>query len=230
MKQLTLFTALTFLFCHLNAQSPLEAGFFVGAVVYQGDLSESDIFEINEFNPAFGGLLRYHFNEKWKVRGHAIYGQISGTDKNAKDNGLFDRGWSYESFLVELTLVGEYHPWGKTRENNAGIFISNWSPYVGLGAGFVNFNPRVKVENPQDATLFPEANRSTTALSIPVVVGLRYDLSERYIATLEGGWRVTFNDYLDGVSQNGNPKKKDPFIFVGLSMTYYFGYLASYNL
>lgn len=229
MKQLPLFLPLLLSFLKLSAQSPLEAGLFGGVVVYQGDLSENDIFEINEFNPAFGGLLRYHFDEKWKVRGHVIYGHITGTDKNAKDPGLNDRGWSYESFLVELTFVGEYHPWGRPREDNAGFFRPQLSPYVGAGVGFVNFNPRVKVENPQDAILFPEANRSTTALSMPLVLGLRYDFNERFIATLEGGWRVTFNDYLDGVSTNGNPKKNDPFIFVGLSMTYYFGYEARYR-
>lgn len=229
MKKLTLLTALFFLCLNLNAQSPLEAGLFGGVVVYQGDLSENDIFEIREFNPAFGGLLRYHFNEKWKVRGHVIYGKISGTDKNAKDPGLFDRGWSYESFIVELTFVCEYHPWGLPREDNAGFFRKQWSPYIGVGGGFLNYNPRVKTENPQDAILFPEANRSTTAVSLPIVAGLRFDFNESYIATLEGGWRVTFNDYLDGVSNNGNPKKNDPFIFAGLSMTYYFGYRARYG-
>ncbi|MCF8244040.1 MAG: DUF6089 family protein [Saprospiraceae bacterium] len=213
----------------LSAQSPLEAGLFGGLVVYQGDLSENDIFEINEFNPAFGGLLRYHLNEKWKVRGHVIYGKISGTDKNAKDPGLNSRGWSYESFLVELTFVGEYHPWGKLRANNGGLFKPQISPYLGAGVGFINFNPKVNVEHPQDAVLFPETQRTTTAMSIPLVIGFRYDFSERYIATLEGGWRVTFNDYLDGVSKNGNPKKNDPFIFVGLSLTYYFGYDTSYH-
>jgi Domain of unknown function (DUF6089) len=161
--------------------------------------------------------------------GHVIYGKITGTDKNAKDPGLFNRGWSYESFIVELTAVAEYHPWGRPREDRAGLFRPQWSPYIGVGAGFANFNPRVKVENPQDIDLFPEAQRKTTALSLPVVAGLRYDFSELYIATIEAGWRITFNDYLDGVSYNGNPKKNDPFIFTGFSMTYFFGYQARFH-
>jgi Domain of unknown function (DUF6089) len=227
MKQLTLFSILTLLAGSLSAQSPLEAGLFGGIVVYQGDLSESHV-EFNELNPAFGGLLRYHFNEKWKVRGHVIYGHITGTDKNAKLLPKFQRGWSYESFIIELTFVGEYHPWGRAREDNAGLFRKQLSPYVGAGAGFINYNPRVKVENAIDGNLFPELERTTTSVSLPVVAGLRFDFSERFIATLEAGWRVTFNDYLDGVSHNGNSKKNDPFIFTGLSMTYFFGYDARY--
>lgn len=211
------------------AQSPLEAGLFAGLVVYQGDLSESDLLEPKELNPAFGGLLRYHFNDKLKVRGHVIYGKISGTDKNATDPSLHDRGWSYESFIVELTFVGEYHPFAKPREGRSGLFKPHLSPYIGAGAGFINFNPRVKVENPLDADKFPEGQRKTTAISLPIVAGLRFDFSEFYIATLEAGWRVTFNDYLDGVSHNGNPLKNDPFIFTGLSLTYYFGYYAQYH-
>jgi Domain of unknown function (DUF6089) len=229
MKQFFLFAIITLFLGKLQAQSPLEAGVFLGLVVYQGDLSENDIFEISEFNPAFGGLLRYHFDDKWKLRGHVIYGKISGTDKNAKAQPLFDRGWSYESFIVELTAVMEYHPWGREREDNAGLFRPQLSPYIGAGAGFANFNPRVKVQNQQDIDLFPEAQRKTTALSLPVVAGLRYDFNELFIATFEAGWRITFNDYLDGVSHNGNPKRNDPFIFTGLSMTYFFGYQARYH-
>ncbi len=227
-NNLILFSLLT-LSTSLYAQSPLEAGLFGGLVVYQGDLSENDIFEINEFNPAFGGLLRYHFDDKWKVRGHVIYGNITGTDKNAKDPGLFNRAWSYRSFIVELTFVGEYHPWGRPRQDRAGLFRRQLSPYVGAGAGFINFNPRVKVDKPQDIGLFPEPKRTTTALSLPIVAGLRYDFHEHYIATVEAGWRITFNDYLDGVSNNGNPQKNDPFIFCGLSLTYYFGYESRYR-
>lgn len=212
-----------------HSQSPLEAGLFGGLVVYQGDLSESDLLEPRELNPAFGGLLRYHINEKLKVRGHVIYGKISGTDKNASNPGLYERGWSYESFLVELTFVGEYHPFGRPREDRAGLFRAQLSPYIGVGAGFINFNPKVKTEDPQDAGLFPELERKTTALSLPLVAGVRYDFHEFYIATLEAGWRLTFNDYLDGVSQNGNPHKNDPFIFTGLSLTYYFSYEPRYH-
>jgi hypothetical protein len=136
--------------------------------------------------------------------------------RNAKDPGLFNRAWSYKSFIVELTFVGEYHPWGRPRQDKAGLFRPQLSPYVGGGAGFINFNPRGRVDRPQDIGLFPEAQRATTTLSLPIVAGLRYDFHEHYIATLEAGWRITYNDYLDGESNNGNPQKNDLFIFCGL--------------
>lgn len=212
-----------------NAQLPLEAGAFAGLVLYQGDLTEDHI-EPSEFNFAFGGLLRYHFNYKWKLRGHVIYGRITGDDATANSAWQQNRGWSYKSFLVETTMVGEYHPFGRSRHGQTGLFWEQWSPYIGAGAGFIAIHPKVEVKNSADKNLFPERAQRSQSISFPFVAGIRWDFDQYGIVTFEGGWRLTFNDYLDGVSQNGNPKKNDPFIFVGFSLSYFIGYEETYNL
>ncbi len=217
------FSVLTF------SQSPIEGGVFAGLVLYQGDLTESHI-EPGELNFAFGGLLRYHFTHKLKLRGHVIYGHITGTDASASRPGQNNRGWSFKSTIVETTLVGEYHPFGRSREDEIGLFRKHLSPYIGVGAGFATFHPKVKVRHPADADLFPEPTAKNITPSFPVVAGLRFDATEFVIITVEAGWRLTFNDYLDGVSMNGNPKKNDPFIFTGLSLSYFFGYEETFNL
>lgn len=212
------------MFCaSLSAQSPLEAGLFLGTTTYQGDLAENHV-EPNEMHFAFGGHLRYHFHEKLKMRGNVIYGHISGRDTNAKNEGLYNRGWSFTSHIVEMSLALEYHPFGKPREDNVGFYRRQVTPFVAGGIGLANFAPTVKTVRPADAGRFPERGYSTSSLTVPVMAGVTFDFSEDFLLSLEAGSRLTFNDYLDGVSKNGNPKKGDLFIFVGISINYYINY------
>lgn len=211
------------------AQTPLEAGGFIGTTTYQGDLAEDHI-EFNELHPAFGAMVRYHFNSKFKTRGNVTYGHISGSDLNAKDQGLRKRGWSYESYIVEMSVIAEYHPLGRGREDVVGFFFPQVSPYIGLGIGFINYDPVLKVSKFKDANLFPESGAMSSSISLPVVAGVSFDLSKHFLFGIEWGSRITAHDYLDGVSRNGNRKKNDLFIFAGLSITYFVGYIESFNL
>jgi len=229
MKRSYFFTFFLFCLNLLQAQIPIEAGFFGGTTTYQGDLAEAHV-EFSELHLAFGGLVRYHFNDKIKLRGNVIYGRISGTDKNAKDPGLFNRGWSYDSYLVEMSMIGEYHPFSRGREDNIGLYRPQVTPYIGGGIGLINYNPKIAVSDFRDVNKFPEPGAKSSSISLPVVVGVTFDFSEAFLCGLEFGSRLTFNDYLDGVSKNGNPKKNDLFIFAGVSFTYFVGYRPTFNL
>jgi hypothetical protein len=215
----------------LQAQQPLEGGIYGGMVTYQGDLAESQYAELKELNFALGAFLRYHPHNKYKVKGNVIYSRISGSDANAKTKKKYlqSRGWSFSSHIVEVTITGEYHPWGKSREDKIGMFQKQISPYVGLGIGVANFDPQIVTTKPEDEDRFPELDAKTTSVSFPVTMGVRIDFDKHFTAGFEGGWRMTLNDYLDGVSENGNPNKNDPYIFVGASISYFFGYIESFN-
>ncbi len=207
----------------LKAQTPLEVGIFAGTTTYQGDLAE-DHLEFKELNFAFGGYMRYHFTPKYNVRFSVIYGHITGSDGNAKDIGLFSRGWSYKSHIVEMSFVNEYHPFAKSRTNDVGLFRKQISPYVAAGVGVANFDPSIYFTNQVDVFKFPEPDAKGSSITIPVILGVKADLHKYVITSMEIGSRLTFNDYLDGISHNGNPKKNDLFIFIGFSVSYYIGY------
>ncbi len=221
MKRILLY-ALVFAPLSLFAQQKVELGFTGGFANYQGDLVENPI-AISETKFSYGGFLRYHLNNKIKLRGNFLRAFIAGSDANADESGLKNRGWSFESDLLEATLIGEYHPFGKERYGSTGIFERRISPYVGLGFGMANFKPKVSVTNPDDASLFPEANEKTTSLSIPIVFGARTDLFEFFSLGLEVGWRATFNDYLDGVSDNGREDRNDWYLLAGFTASFFFG-------
>ncbi|MEY3053314.1 MAG: hypothetical protein RLY31_3099 [Bacteroidota bacterium] len=212
----------------LLGQVPIEAGAFIGTTTYQGDLAENHV-EFNELNLAYGGFVRYAINPKVKLRGNVIYGNISGTDRNAKDLGLYNRGWTYDSYIVEMSLLMEYHPIGRSRTDKIGFFAPQVTPYIASGVGFINFDPSITVSRFQDVNLFPENAAKSSSVSMPVIGGVTFDISEKFLLGVEVGSRLTFNDYLDGVSKNGNPKKGDLFIFGGVCLTYYVGYESEYS-
>ncbi|MBK9014184.1 MAG: outer membrane beta-barrel protein [Saprospiraceae bacterium] len=224
--------ALFFLCClplALFSQQKMEFGVLGGFANYQGDLAEDEIV-VSETKLSFGGFLRYHVNKKVKIRGNFMYGYISGNDANA-EGSLKDRGWSFESNILETSFVGEYHPLGRSRVGNTGIFARQISPYLGLGLGIATHTPKVSVTDPLDIGLFPEQDEKTLSASIPLMVGIRADLFEFFSLGAELGWRATFSDYLDGVSKNGNNNKNDWYVLGGITASFFFGDLQSdFNL
>ncbi|MEO1261876.1 MAG: DUF6089 family protein [Bacteroidota bacterium] len=220
---------LFFLPINSYSQIPIEAGLFLGTTTYQGDLAEDHI-EFKELNFAFGGFMRYHYGYHFKLRGNVVYGRISGSDLNAKDVDLYQRGWNFNSHVVEMALMLEYHRFGRNRVNEVGLFWKQFSPYIATGIGVANFDPNINESNLAFRGNFPEVGAKTSTLILPVVAGLQLDLYSHWMATIEFGSRFTFNDHLDGVSRNGNPDKNDLYIFVGVSLSYYLGYEEDFNL
>jgi hypothetical protein len=211
------------------SQKKLELGAFGGFANYQGDMAENRI-ELSETKISYGGFLRYHLNDKVKIRGNFAQGYLSGNDSNA-EGGKKNRGWSMECTVTEGTLIGEFHPLGRERVSSTGIFERGVSPYLGLGLGVAHFAPTVSVTNPLDANLFPEAGEKNLSASVPVVLGARADLFEFFSLSFEIGWRATFNDYLDGVSKNGNNKRNDWYVLAGFTASVFLGRQdTDYNL
>ena len=210
------------------SQQKLEIGGFLGFANYQGDLAPKPI-EISETKLSFGAFARYHLTPKIKLRANGYTGFISGSDFNDNSGGLKERGWSFESQIFELSAVAEYHPLGKYRMSDTGIFQHQLSPYVFAGVGMVHSQPTITTAKPEDIGLFAENDFKPTHLSIPFGLGIRYDLFELVSVGLEGGWRFTNNDYLDGVKYLGNPDGRDLYLFVGATMSFFFGAIKGFD-
>ena len=219
MKKLLLYLVLLLPFLAMGQQH-FEAGLFGGFANYQGDLVAPQI-EFSETKFSYGAFMRYHLSEKFKLKVNGYLGFITGSDEN-DDGSLRSRGWSFESNLLEVAATGEYHPLGRVRYGETGIFQRQLSPYGFVGVGMVHFDPEVMVSKAEDDGLFPEQDFSPTSFTVPFGLGLRADLLESLSLGFEGGWRVTFNDYIDGVSANGNSDKNDLYIFLGATISYFF--------
>ncbi len=218
MKKLLVFAIIAYA-ALVDAQN-LEVGLFTGFANYQGDLAEDPV-EIGETSLSFGAFARYHVSARFKIKGSAYYGLVSGSDANSTGMRR-DRGWSFKSNLVEVSAMGEFHPLGRDRYAYGGVFKASVSPYVATGLGFVKIDSEVLVTDPADANRFPEAGARSTTLAVPFLVGIRLDAYEAVSLGFEWGWRATFNDYIDGVKKNGNPDKNDWYLFIGGSLAYVF--------
>ncbi len=200
-----------------------EVGVLFGGSQYQGDLQKNDLKEIGL---ALAGLVRYHINDNFAIRGSFTSGKISGYDSNYADRQK--RAFSFKSPIRELALVGEYDILGKKRYANIseGKFNRTVSPYLFAGLALANVNPEVNFN--ESVTNIPkariDADRNTKAkkgnLAIPLGLGLKMDISKSWTVGAELGFRWTLTDYLDGVSQAGDADKKDTYMIGGLVLSY----------
>lgn len=220
MKYLATLLLIFFALTTTRSQQTVEAGLFLGFANYQGDLSDNQIV-FRETKNSFGGFIRLHYEDKLKIRGNVYYGYIGGDDNNAKSDKKH-RGWKFDGEILEIALTGEYHPFGRSRASNTGIFRRQISPYLATGLGYTMSTIRLTYPD-SDTHLFPEPNDKDTFLSVPLIIGVRIDLLENLSISGEWGWRTVFSDYLDDVAANGNPNRRDWYLFVGGSLSYFFG-------
>lgn len=196
-----------------------EIGAKAGIVNYQGDLQQS-LFTTSGSNALVGGFLRYSIDANFAVRGVLEAGTIGADDID--NSQLASRGFSFESNIVAGEIVVEYLPLGKERYQN-GIFLTQVNPYLFAGLGAAVADAEVMTSNPADALLFPEADDRSNFITVPLGAGVRVDIASGFTLGLEANWRATFNDYLDGVSVNGNSDRNDWFWTAGAYASFTFG-------
>lgn len=227
MKKFTLITCLGMFYCLGFSQDKWEAGVLLGYSNYLGDLVEPTItFDQSSF--AGGVLLRYHVDQNFGLRSNFVLGKVKGADANYES--LAARGASFESDLIELSLVGEYEFFGQNRWDNEGRFKKIFSPYVFAGAGLAFTSSTIDLDtaNRPSPTKSDDLNadfNETIQFALPVGIGVKMDVSRRLNVGLEWGWRLIFSDYLDGVSLAGNPDNDDLYIVGGMTV----GFLLTDN-
>ena len=193
----------------------LSAGIYGGVMAYQGDLVDG-IIDFAEIQPAVGLNLKYRWFKDLALSGNLIFGKLSGNDANSEK--LAPRGLSFESNVIEGSIVAEYHPIGQGRWNRKNELIKSISPYVYGGVGFTFGEPETVGLPPESEDL---QNNTTARLSIPFGIGVQGTFSEKFYIALEGGSRYVPDDYLDGVSFAGNPDAKDWYITAGIKIGFY---------
>ncbi|MDO8366155.1 MAG: DUF6089 family protein [Saprospiraceae bacterium] len=202
-----------------------EPGVFLGAVNYSGDVAEKNI-HFSETRLGYGAFTRYFLSKKFALRANLYGGSIAGDDANSKDPGLRSRSFRFSTKILELAVGGEWHMWAKDRYSDTGIHQHFTSPYLFLGAGGVFTSVKVEYNGaPKDRNTFVVAplpeKKSRQQFLIPIMgMGVRTDINENLVLGAEIGMRPMLSDYLDGVSVNGNPGRKDWYYFGGATLSY----------
>lgn len=182
-------------------------GFYGGGSYYIGDLNPTKHFVYSK--PAFGGIFRYNLTKRYSLRFTACYGQIYGSDADSDDPFQVERNLSFKSDVFELAFGIELDVFNYNI-NNMKYPIT---PYFFYEIAYFKFNP-VGEMNGQDyalqnlgtegqgTSLSDKNPYKLNQISIPLGIGLKFNLRPRMAISIEYGIRKTFTDYLDDVSGN----------------------------
>jgi OOP family OmpA-OmpF porin len=198
-----------------------DGGFFFGAANYMGDLVEPDLFDLSNTNLAFGFMVKRNISQSFGVRFGMTTGKLSSTDLNY-DNRL-GRGYSFENRLTELSLLAQWEPLASNRYKG-GNFNKILSPYIFAGGGLAFSNPETDFNGTSNSDILLDLNtKEKTLVTVPVGIGLKYDITRKWNLGLEIGLRPALSDFLDGMSNAGDPSNDDWYTFGGLTLTTRFG-------
>ena len=220
MKKLTIFLTSIFFCVLITAQDKWQFGVAMGKVNYLGDLVEpSFTFDHSKF--ASGVLLRYQFKKHINLRSTLLIGNLVGDDANYMSNAA--RMASFKTSFFELSLLGEYDLF-HISGNSKGIFTDNFTPYAfgGLGFALIDSAPQFGSNSPEIAA-DRAAQFSDVQPVIPIGFGVKYNIVKNIIIGLEMGIHMSFTDYLDGISNAGNPASNDHFFSYTINAVYQFG-------
>ena len=171
-----------------SAPYKYDIGLELGMSGYIGDANGSNIFR----KPGFDELsFRYIGDSRWAVRGVFSTFGLSGDTSGMKnvlpevidpDTGLsVPAEYSFSSQIYELSVRGEFNFFaygiGETYKR-----LRRWSPYITVGVG---------------VGLASTAGRTYVAPTIPMGLGIRYKLRERWNLAVEFTMTKSFNDHFD---------------------------------
>jgi Domain of unknown function (DUF6089) len=187
-----------------------EFGATIGGAHYFGDLNTRASF--NRPKPAVGVFFRKQFGNYVAVRLAGHFAQLGYSDVYSKNEFQRLRNLSFNTNIYEVTLQGDFNFFKFIPE----LPEHNFTPYVTLGIGIVNFDPYAYLDGQkynlrqlgtegQTKGYLGRTPYSTTALIVPFGVGLKYNLTEKMNISFEIAHRFTGTDYLDDVSKTYVP-------------------------
>ncbi|MTI24103.1 DUF6089 family protein, partial [Fulvivirga kasyanovii] len=171
-----------------------------GTSSYFGDLKDPGDYIDAKPNINLGA--QYFFNPRLSTRIELNWFQLNGDDSDAEAEGRVVRNLSFSSNNYEVSIVGILNAFPNGRR-----FYQRpqFNLYGFLGVGGLYFNPKAEL-NGKKYALQPLATEgveySRFTFVVPFGAGVKYKVGPFFNIALEGGYRLTFTDYLDDVSTN----------------------------
>lgn len=188
-----------------------EIGVAVGLSHYFGDLNTRAA--INRPKLAGGIFFRKQLNNYIGIKISGNYADVGYSDKYSKNETQRRRNLSFNSNIWELSVAGEFNFF----KFYPGVQGLNYTPYVSLGVGIFSYDPYAYLGGQkyylrsigtegQGSSLYPGRKPySSTAMCIPLAIGMKYAVSSAINLWGEIGYRFTTTDYLDDVSTTYAP-------------------------
>lgn len=200
-----------------------ELGGFLGGSNFIGDVGKTNYISPN--NAAFGAIFKWNRSPRHAFRGTIIFSQLSGNDLESSDERRQQRGYSFQNDIFEASVGIEYTFW----EYKIHSGYPQTTPYLYTGLTFLAYNDMFKRAN----DIIVDYDRTGT-IAIPMVLGLKTSIADRFVLGFEIGARYTFTDAIDGNNpvgslanepnlQFGNINNDDWYVFTGVTFTVMFG-------
>jgi hypothetical protein len=202
----------------------VEAGLNFGPANFLGDLGgnrgEGKTFLKDnniELTKAFtGGYISYYPKEWLGLRATFTHTRVEGDDAVIKDEGGAEnaRRWrnlNFKSNINEINAMVELSP-TVLLEEYPDYLPGKFRPTILAGIGYFSYNPQTYYKGNwvdlrplhtegQGFSQYPDRKEyGKTAISIPVGIGFKYFLTEKFVVGFEAIHRFTNTDYIDDVS------------------------------
>lgn len=200
------FWLLTSLTLKAQPQQFHEVGGWLGISNYFGDLNSE--YSFSNIRPAGGAFYKYSIGPYIAFKGGLNVGYVAFKDANSDNPFPEVRNLSFRSRIYEASAHVEFN-FTKYIPGNKNYFAT---PYLTLGVSVFNFNPEAEYEGTwyklRDLGTEGQQNGDFTGMepyklsqaAIPIGIGMKYWLRDRWNVGFEINYRFTFTDYLDDVS------------------------------
>lgn len=219
MKRIVTAFALLLTISGLRAQI-YEIGVFVGGTNAISDVGDTGYIKPNDL--AIGGIFKWNKSPRHSWRASFIHANISADDADSDLVNRNQRGYKFTNTVDEVTAGLEFDFF----EFDTHALRRQITPYVFGGVSYFRYKT-LYVENGET-----KSNGKRNVFAIPMIVGVKSNITQNFVLGFEVGARFTLVDDLDGSNPEdealaslkfGNYKNKDWYVFTGITLTYTFG-------
>jgi opacity protein-like surface antigen len=212
--------------------SKYEVGINIATYIYQGDLTPSAVGSFKTPSLGLGLNVSRLLNNHFSVRFDLSRGALRGDDAAySNPDWRQQRNFKFRTPLTEASLLLVYAPIGTDHKLSPYVFGGAGYGFVRIRRDYSNYNAEYFTgENIEQGLAIDVAHKLPRAIPVlPVGVGLRYSLSDRWAIKTEAAYRVMSTDYLDGFSQVANADEKDHYHKFSVGLHYSFGKKNNYD-
>jgi hypothetical protein len=202
-----------------------EIGVFAGGANFIGDIGKTTYVDPEGFS--FGILYKWNKSPRHAYRFSYTQGNVYGNDLASDVPSRVRRGYRFKNTIKEISIGLEFNFF----DFNLHEMEQKITPYAYSGIAYTIYDGLFFVGNT------PKSDASHGTPSLPMVVGVKSNITPHLIIGAEIGVRYTLADDIDGsfpTNENlqnlvfGNTASNDWYVFSGFTLTYTFGQKPCY--